>query len=52
MPVKGVQRISRSTDRPIERLGVEPDVQVRQTAEGRAGQNDAVLSSARNYLTQ
>lgn len=37
-------------DRPIERLGIEPDVEVHQTARGLAERTDAVLEAARRYL--
>lgn len=39
-------------DRPIERIGIEPDVEVHQTAEGLSNQSDAVLNAARQYLSQ
>lgn len=38
-------------DRPIERKGLEPDVEVKQSAEDLAKGRDTVLEAARAYLT-
>jgi len=37
-------------DRPIERRGLEPDVEIKQTAEDLAEGRDTVLEAARQYL--
>ena len=37
-------------DRPIERLGLEPNVAVRQTAADLAARRDTVLEAAREYV--
>ncbi|MBL7152187.1 MAG: hypothetical protein ISS79_00600 [Phycisphaerae bacterium] len=37
-------------DRPIERRGLEPDVEIKQTAADLAKQRDTVLEAAREYL--
>lgn len=39
-------------DRPIERIGIEPDVVVHHTAESIANGKDEVLEAARSYLSK
>jgi len=39
-------------DRPIERRGLEPDVEVRQSAADLAKGRDTVLEAARQYLLE
>ena len=37
-------------DRPIERRGIEPDLEVKQNADDLAQRRDTVLEAARQYL--